>query len=247
MVLLIGARSERPLAAVPLFAKALLVAAVAAHVAWQAAKPEPVAHATALGRPPPVDWLRAVSFGEPIALSHLSTLYLQAFDNQPGISIPFEALDYDVVIAWLDSALALDPNSQYPLMMAAQLYAQVPDEGKQRQMLQFVHREFMKAPNRHWRWLAHAAIVAKHRLKDMKLALRYADDITRHAPDALGWARQMRIFILEDMGERQAATVLLGGLLASGELIDHAEIRFLTQRLEELKAAEKSSRPSGSR
>ena len=54
----------------------------------------------------------------------------------------------------------------------------------------------------------------------------------------------MRIFILEDLGETQAATVLLGGLLASGEVTDPAEIHFLTERLERLKSDEKSSTPS---
>jgi hypothetical protein len=54
----------------------------------------------------------------------------------------------------------------------------------------------------------------------------------------------MRIFILEDLGELESATVLLGGLLASGEVADEAEIRFLTERLEKMKSAEKSSTPS---
>ena len=54
----------------------------------------------------------------------------------------------------------------------------------------------------------------------------------------------MRIFLLEDMGELEAATVLLGGLLASGEVTDPAEVRFLSQRLAQLKSAEKSSTPS---
>jgi len=57
----------------------------------------------------------------------------------------------------------------------------------------------------------------------------------------------MRIFILEDMGELESATVLLGGLLAGGEVTDPREIHFLTQRLEILKNAEKSSLPSKNR
>jgi len=174
-------------------------------------------------------------------------LYVQAFDNQPGVSIPFAELDYEAVRAWLAAALDLDPRNQYPLMLASHLYSRVPDESKQRLMLDFVHREFLKDPDRRWRWLAHAALVAKHRLGDMPLALRYAEDITRHAGRAMHWARQMRIFILEDMGETQAAAVLLGGLLASGEVTDVAEIRFLTERLERLKTDDKSSSPSNSR
>ncbi len=188
--------------------------------------------------------LRVATFGDPIALSAALTLRLQAFDNQPGISIPYLALDYTTVEAWLAAALALDPASQYPLMMAAHLYGQVPDEKRQRQMFDFVHRAFLEAPERRWRWLAHAALMAKHRLGDLPLALRYADEITRRAGTAQSWARQMRIFLLEDLGEREAATVLLGGLLEGGEVSDPAEVRFLSQRLEELKNAEKSSTPS---
>ena len=174
-------------------------------------------------------------------------MYLQAFDNQPGLSIPYRELDYGAVLAWLKAILTLDSNTQYPLMMAAQLYAQVPDPEKTRRMLEFVHEEFLHAPEQRWRWLAHAALVAKHRLGDMPLALRYADDITRNARTAQSWARQMRIFILEDMGESQAAAVLLGGLLEGGEVTDPAEIRFLAERLEKLKTDEISTLPSKSR
>lgn len=235
---------ERPIAAVPSAVKLVLAAALCAQIAWQALEPKPIARATALGMPVELPWLRTASLGEPIALSQLMSLYLQAFDNQPGVSIPYRDLDYEAVLAWLRSGLALDPASQYPLMMAAHLYAQIPDEARQRLMLDFVHREFLLDPDRRWRWLAHAAIVAKHRLKDMPLALRYADDIARYAGRAQGWARQMRIFILEDMGETEAAAVLLGGLLARGEVTDAAEIRFLTERLETMKSADKSSKSS---
>jgi hypothetical protein len=131
--------------------------------------------------------------------------------------------------------------------MAAQIYSQVPDPAKQRQMCEFVRRQFDLDPNRRWRWLAHCAIVAKHRLGDTRLALAYAEAIARDARLASGWARQMRIFILEDLGEIEAAKVLLGGLLAGGEVTDSKEIHFLTKRLEEIGAAGKSSPPSEAR
>ena len=234
----------RPLSSVPNAAKFLLVATLVLNVIWQGLLEKPRASATALGMPPHVAWLRVASVGEPLALAQFLMLRLQAFDNQPGLSVPYSALDYGAVEAWLKRALELDPAAQYPLMMAAHLYAQIPDQAKQRRMLAFVQREFLNDPERRWRWLAHAALVAKHRLKDMPLALAYASDITRHAAGAASWARQMRIFILEDMGEHEAAAVLLGGLLATGEVRDSAEIHFLSQRLEVLKAAEKSSKPS---
>lgn len=184
--------------------------------------------------------------GEPIATANMLTLYLQAFDNQPGISIPFKDLDYDKVESWLTSILELDPPGQYPLMMASQIYAQVPDMQKQRQMLDLTYRKFSIDPNRRWRWLAHAAIMAKHRLHDPALALRYARALSEHAtassvPD---WAKQMHIFVLEDMGEIETVKILLGGLLVSGTVTDPHEMHFLTERLKALQSAEKSSTTS---
>jgi hypothetical protein len=235
---------ERPVVAVPRSVTAVLAAALVLQISLQLTRPAPSARAEALGQPPTAATLHALSFGEPIALASLLTLQLQAYDNQPGISIPFAQLDYGRVIAWLESILGLDPVSQYPLFMAAQLYGQVPEAAKEREMCNFVRREFERDPNRRWRWLAHCAIMAKHRLHDTPLALDYADAIARSATQAPNWARQMRIFLLEDMGEVEAAKILLGGLLASGEITDPREIHFLMERLKQMKADEKSSAPS---
>jgi len=235
--------SHRSVVAVSWPVLAFLALSFSAQIAIQANQPAPSARAEALPAPATPAIIRVASLNEPIAAAQLLTLYLQAFDNQPGISIPFHDLDYARVIAWLETVLALDGMGQYPLLMASQLYAQVPIDAKQRSMLDFVHRMFREDPPRRWRWLAHAAIVAKHRLKDDALALRYADDIARLAQEAPSWARQMRIFILEDMGELDSATVLLGGLLATGEIDDRNEIRFLTQRLEQMKKSAEKSAP----
>jgi len=232
---------ERVIAAVPRWVLLLLAVAFCAQVTWQALQPPPNARAEALGAPAEPALLRTLALGEPIALAQLLTLNLQAFDNQPGVSVPFLDLDYARVTAWLGTILELDPVGQYPLLMASQIYAQVPDEAKQRRMCEFVREQFDRDPDRRWRWLAHCAIVAKHRLGDTRLALSYAEAITRGARLASNWARQMRIFILEDLGELEAATVLLGGLLASGEVTEPKETHFLTERLKELKAAGKSS------
>jgi hypothetical protein len=42
----------------------------------------------------------------------------------------------------------------------------------------------------------------------------------------------MEIFILEDMNEVDSAKILLGALLANGQVTDAAERRFLIKRLE---------------
>jgi hypothetical protein len=173
-------------------------------------------------------------------------LYLQAYDLRGENDVPYKDLDYQRLVAWLRVVLALDPKSEYPLFSAARVYAEVPDPAKARVVLDFIYREYLKDPNHRWQWLAQAAMVAKHRLHDLPLALRYADAIDRYTTtsEVPLWAKQMRIFILEDMNELQAAKVILGGLLASGTIRDPAELRFLERRLEDLKARQ-AERTSG--
>jgi hypothetical protein len=229
---------------VPRWVLALLAATIVTQVTLADMRPRPVARAEALAPVLPVAWLRVAAAGEPIAFSYGMALYLQAFDNQPGISIPFRELDYPRVIGWLAAMLDLDTRNQYPLLLASQVYASVSDPARKRLMAGFVHEQFLRDPEQRWRWLAYTAILVKHRLQDPALALRYARDITRLATTAPSWARQMHIFILEDIGEIESAKILLGGLLASGQVKDERELLFLTERLNHLIDAEKSTVPS---
>ena len=222
--------------AVSFWVKLAIVTALSAQVIVHRMAPAPVAIASALGPAPPLSTLLVASLGEPIGLAKLLMLRLQAFDNQPGVSIPFRDLDYARVESWLERILELDPLGQYPLLFASRLYGEVPVAQKQRRMLEFVYREFLKDPDRRWPWLAHSLIIARHRLKDIPLAMKYAQALRRFAigPDVPHWAQQMEIFVLEDMNEVESAKILLGGLLASGTVTDPQEHHFLQGKLDEL-------------
>jgi len=227
--------SERPVTSVPWGITLVLLLALGAQIGWHLRLPAPIATARDLPVPPPVWVLRALSLGEEPAFARLLMLWLQAFDHQPGISIPFRNLDYDRVAGWLERILVLDPRSRYPLLSAVRIYAEVPDPGRRRKMIDLVERQFLLAPDDRWQWLAHAVFIAKHRLRDLPLALRLARELREytHADNVPGWARQMELFVLEAMGDLQGAQVLLGGLIESGQVTDPAEIRFLEQRLAE--------------
>lgn len=229
---------QRPIKDVPSVVLWLLVIVIAVQVSWATVRPQPVAEAADLPVPPEAGLLRLMSLGEHVAMSRFVSLWLQAFDNQPGVSIPFRELDYHRVTAWLDRALQLDPASDYPLLSASRVYAEVTEPGRQRIMLEFVAEKFMEAPNERWPWLAHAVFVAKHRLKDLELALEYSEMLARYATaeHVPHWARQMHIYTLEDMGELESAMVLLGGLIDSGAIDDPHELQFLQRRLEMLQA-----------
>ena len=238
--------TQRPVQSVPRWIRWVLAAILVAQIAFRLTEPAPAAATAQLGPPPASGSLRLAALGEPIGLALLLALYLQAFDTQPGVSIPFRDLDYRNIVQWLDRIVVLDPFSAYPLLLASQVYSQVPDRAKQRIMLDFIFRKFHDDPVRRWRWLAHASIVAKHRLDDPQLALTYARALATEAndPSVPSWAKQMQIFLLEDLGEHEAAKILLGGLLASGTVTDAHEARFLLERLKALESDEISSKAS---
>jgi hypothetical protein len=226
--------AQRPWSAVPAWVRIALVLALAAQLAGHAIAPAPQARAVDLPAPPAVAAMQVAALGDRLPAAQLATLYLQSFDNQPGISIPFAALDYGRVVGWLAMLSDLDPDSQYPFLLASHVYAAVPDPSRQRQMLAFVHDRFDADTARRWRWLAHAAIVARHRLGDLPLATLYARALTERAtdPSVPGWARQMSVLLLADKGEVEAAKILLGGLLDAGAITDPQELQFLLKRLE---------------
>ncbi len=190
-----------------------------------------------LPKPPQASYVKLVSLDDPITAAKISMLWLQSFDNQPGISIPLKDLNYDRVIEWLDLILELDNKTQYPLLAAIRFYSLVSDEGKQRKMIRYTGERFIEKPNERWPFMAHAVYVAKHQIKDKQLALENARLIRQYAKgdNVPYWAKQMEIFVLEDMGELESAMVLIGGLLESGELKDPHQREFLGQRLEEIK------------
>ncbi|MGE0386644.1 MAG: hypothetical protein AB7Q97_18105 [Gammaproteobacteria bacterium] len=226
---------ERPLSSVPRAVLLALAISLPAHALWRIATPATAGVAQDLPPAPAAAVLRAAAFGEPAVVARLLSLWLLAFDDQPAVDLAYRALDYDRVIGWLDAMLALDPRFAVPLLAASRLYTQVPVPTMQRRMLEFVHREFLRAPARRWPWMAHAVYVARHRLHDPDLALRYARSLAVHTRpgQAPEWARQMHIFVLADMGRTEAAKVLLGALLASGQITDPHELALLRQRMED--------------
>lgn len=195
----------------------------------------------AVARPLPVplntDFYRLVSLNDSITAARVLDLWLQSFDTQAGISIPFNQLNYDRVILWLNSILVLDERDTYPMLVASNIYATVNDRQRVRKMLDFIEQRFDQAPALHWRWLAYAAITAKHKLGDLPLALKYANKLSSEAGDKIPfWAKDLRLVILEDMGQVETVKTLIGGLLSHGEIQDPYEINFLEHRLEDLKA-----------
>jgi len=233
---LFNKRDERPVKDVPAHIIIILVIAFLCQIYWSSSKPLSTINIKKLPDPPSQIESQLFGLGDSIAISKIFMLWLQAFDNQPGVSVPFKNLSYRRVISWLERILSLDPKGQYPLLAAGRIYGEVTDEGKKRQMLAFIYEQFPKDPNRRWPSMAHAIYIAKHRIKDYPLALRFAHAVAQQvtATNIPSWVKQMEIYVLEDMGEIESAKILIGGLLESGAITDDHELQFLYDRLDRL-------------
>ena len=233
---LINKQDERPVKDVPAHIIIILIIAFLCQIYWSSSKPLATINIKKLPEPPSQIESQLFGLGDAIAISKLFMLWLQAFDNQPGVSVPFKNLDYGRVINWLERILALDPKGQYPLLAAGRIYGVVADNERKRQMLEFISEQFSKDPNRRWPSMMHAIYIAKHRLKDYPLALDYAHAVAQQVTvkDIPSWVKQMEIYVLEDMGEIEGAKILIGGLLESGAITDDHELQFLRDRLHRL-------------
>ncbi len=227
----------RPLRLIPTIWMVLLLLCLSMQLIWHQIKSTTEIHQSLLSNAPTQPQLQLLSVGDSSVLAKVLMLWLQSFDNQAGISIPLQALDYPKVISWLQQINALDERSHYPLFSAAYIYANVNNAEKQRLIFSFIEQQFKRQPNRYWRWLAHAAIMAKHRLHDNALALQYAKTLRRYATgvNVPSWAKQMEIGLLEEAGEYESAKLLIGGLLSENKITDPFELRFLNERLKALK------------
>jgi len=224
---------DRPVHDVPASVKIFLLLALMLQLLWHSMQEPVVAKAEDLAPPLSTRTYVMGSLGEPIAAAKFLNLWLQAFDNQPGASISFHQLNYPRLTQWLDTILELDPEGQYPMLVAARVYGSVQDHKKQRIMMDYIFYKFNENPNKYWRWLAHAVIIAKHELKDNDLALKYAHALAEKATgkNVPYWAKDMKIIVLEDMGEVEAAKILVGALIDSGEITDPYELNFLTHKI----------------
>lgn len=187
--------------------------------------------------PVPASDIRLVSLGESELAAKLLEFWLLSFDTQAGRIMKYESLHYGNLIGWFETIEELDPRSDYPGLMASRVFVDVRDVQRVKRMVNFVHRSFLKAPEKRWRWQAQAVILAKYRLNDLELARRLAEDLRIQAmnSDIPAWARDMEFLILQEMGEFEAARALVGSLLNSGAVTDSDELRFLTAKLKELK------------
>jgi len=176
---------------------------------------------------------QGLAMGSEKLFSYLLVIRLQLHDNQAGKHVRYSRLDYERLVDWLDQIYQLNTQSENPIMIASKVYSQTRDKVRLKIILEFIDRTFMQNPQLHWRRLAEASVIAKHKLGDLQLALQMADKLSSQPPsvEMPRWARDIQFILLGDMNEFETAITIIVALLQSEAVIDPDEARFLKEKL----------------
>ena len=188
-----------------------------------------------LSSPADIETYVALSMGSEQLLGYLLAVYLQLHDSQAGKHLDYELIDYPVLIEWLDRITDLSPGTEYPMLLASRIYTASSNPEQLRQILAFIERRFDDDPQKHWRRLAEASVVAKHRLGDLELALSMARKLAAQpaSVDMPRWARDFEFLLLAELNELETAIAIIEALLQTDSISDPDELRFLQSKLSE--------------
>ena len=149
---------------------------------------------------------------------------LQNFGNV-GEAKALKDYDFTALGQWFELMNQLDSKSHFMPYLAAYYFGATQDEKQVPIVIAYLEKVGKNGGPDNWRWLAHAAYLARHRLHDMNEALRIAKELgSIYKPPMPIWTRNMEPLLRADMGDRQAAYLLSLEILKSdGEKMSNSE------------------------
>jgi hypothetical protein len=198
---------------------AALLALLAAQIAVSEKVKATAPRAYLLPEPPTAVSAAVQSLGDPEFLFRVNALRVQHAGNLDGRLIPFKDLDYGKLGAWFETLDRLDPAADVVPTMAAYLFSGTQRPEDTRHLVDYLEQHGKRDVGKKWRWLAQAVYIARYKLKDLGRAREVAK-ILAEAPDPeiMDWARSLQIFVLLDLGEKEAARAILQQMLLDPRL-----------------------------
>ena len=177
---------------------------------------------------PSIRVARALALGDGQFLYRAATFVLQNMGDEGGRVTPLKDYDYQRLGQWFSLLDRFDPISEFLPVLVGYYYSQSQNPNDVRVVISFLAHIAIRDPERNWRWMAHAIYLARHRVKDMNLALSLAYRMAAFkSPKIPVWAQQMPAFVLADVGEKEAARDLMEAILDSQRDLDPSEKQFM--------------------
>lgn len=158
---------------------------------------------------------------------------LQNFGDTGGRSTATKDYDFDRLSAWFYFLDRLDPHSNFIPMLAAFYYGASQEPEKLDPVIDYLKTVGLREGDEKWRWLLQATYLARFRQKDTDKALELAELLANHPnEDRPHWSYQMPVFVLQEMGDKEAAYNLIINLLKDkAEDLHPTEVNFMLYHL----------------
>lgn len=187
----------------------------------------------AWGNVPPVPTVQMAArttLGDPQMAYRMIGLMLQNLGSVGGKDQIFQNYNYAHLRDWFFLEDQLDPRSNYIPALAAYYYGATKKIADLTPVIDYLEVVGQRAEPHKWRWLAHAVYLARFQQGDLNRALDLAEKMAVLPRDDMPiWTRQMPAFVLNAMGDKQAAYALMMSILANSNVadMDPAEVRFI--------------------
>lgn len=193
---------------------------------WAGVPPVPSAQASIL-----------MTLGDRQLAYRSGALTLQTLGDGGGRVVPLKEYDYHKLGQWFDVLDALDPASDHVPMIAAYYFGATHVPSDVAVIVNYLARIGDSPVGQKWRWLGHAAYLARHRMDNLDLALDIAYKLAHIQPlDGKPlpiWARQMPAFLLNAQGDKEASRALIEDMLSSAGDLHPNEVNFMKGYLTE--------------
>lgn len=178
--------------------------------------------------PPSYETGLAVSLGDGEFFFRSSAMHLTNAGVSGGQTIPLKDLDFARLQEWFFLLDRFDSRSNLIPVLAGYWFGFTQYRPDARYIIDYLLARAENDPEQAWRWRLQAIYLAKHRVEDLDLALEIAEaTAATDDPNAPFFLKQMPAFVLEDMGEEEAALILLKTIMATHPDLPDDEARFL--------------------
>lgn len=180
--------------------------------------------------PAPGVEMAAISMGGDAQLAYrIYGLMLQNLGDIGGRTTVFDDYNYAALRDWFFVEDGLDPVSNFMPSLVAYYYGATRKVEDLTPVIDYLAEIGVRPEPQKWRWLAHAAFLARYSQNDLERAFDLATILSDlSTPDMPAWARQMPAFILVAQGDKEAAYEMLMGMLkTSGHTMEPSEVRMI--------------------
>ena len=156
-------------------------------------------------------------------------MVLQNWGNVSGDVQPLKNYNFKNLESWFFLLDKMDPHSSYVPFMAAYYFGATQDKTQLVHIIKYLEEIGVRPQEGNWRWLVHAAYLAKNEMNDLKEALRLAEKLSSvYTPSMPAWTLNMKEIIRAEMGDRETAYALTLEILKSNaQYMDPAEINYM--------------------